>query len=100
MFYNSPCLCLSVCRKWVEDAYEESSEDEGLPSDEDDQKRLTTRWTNQTTVHSELQYCSQTMVRFYRSIVVVSISITVNGCSASSRCSLLFYWRVLVLTQF
>lgn len=45
------CVCL---REWVKDAYEESSEDERLPSDEDDQKHLTAWRTNQTTVHSEL----------------------------------------------
>lgn len=33
---------LSIPRRWIEDAYEKSSEDERLPPHEDDQKHLTT----------------------------------------------------------
>lgn len=68
-------MFVSVWRKWAEDAHEESSEDERLPADEDDQKHLTTRWTNQSTLHSESQYLSQ-KAQTVEDMNVVGIGVT------------------------
>lgn len=49
-------LMVYYYRKWIKNANEEGSENERLPADENDQKHFTTWRSNQTTVHSELQY--------------------------------------------
>lgn len=51
-------FCLFLCRKWTENAHEESSEDKRLPLDEDDQEHLAARRPNQTALHCKL-WCTQ-----------------------------------------